>query len=646
MRAERFVRARCWSWTAAIGRLGIVCGIVLCVGLGTQGIVRAEDRAAEALREPFIRLADALAASGREEAAEVVRQWVPAERGDQRVAYYPLSRLEIPSPALREPKVSAAFLAARRKAAEIATTAAERAAAEGDAERALHLIWRATREDPTAEVPRRILGLPAGSASRVSIRIGTTAPPQLGWPPRSFVVAHTPHFRIFSTASRRQAVAMAEDLERYHAIWSQMFRELWISDAEVCQAIASGRPLDEKRQRVDVALFADRAAYGKALSGDATAAEVSTGYYSPAARLTLLYAGDAADRSGADRRPAAGPAADRETRYHEITHQLLQETCGDVVDAPGLESGFWIVEGIASYMESVRFFDSFATIGGWESPRLQYARWRWLGPEAAPSLEELAGEGRELVQQREDLAAWYSTTAAYTHLLCDDPSKRSGLLRYLRSVYRGRPEPQAISLQSPGEAWPRQLEKFLRLSDTQADPLRPGTSLGVLCLGRTELTAEWLAAVPPQPELKWLDLAHLPATDAIVERLLGDADLERLNLESTAVTDAAARIVSGHPSLSELDLSFTEVGDAGIEPLAGSRRIEVLWLTGSRVSDASIPLLLGLRELRALDVQRTQITPAGIARIAEARPDLRLNPLRLLAPSALPSTLPLAPSSF
>lgn len=615
------------------GRLGIICGFALWLCPGMGRIASAEDSATQDLSAPFLRLADALAASGRDEAAKIVRQWVPADRGDQRVAFFPLSRLEIPSPALSEPKVSAAFFAARRKAAALAFTAAERAAAAGDAERALDWTWRATREDPTAEAPRRILGLPAGSASRVSIRIGTEAPPQLGWPPRSFIVAHTPHFRIFSTASRRQAVAMAEDLERYHAVWSQVFREVWISDAAVCQAIATGQPLARERKRVDVALFADRSAYVKALSGDATASEVSTGYYSPEAHLTLLYAGSAAN----------GPAADPETRYHEITHQLLQETCGEVVEAPGAEAGFWIVEGIASYMESVQFFDSFATVGGWESPRLQYARWRWLAAEAVPSLEDLAGEGREVVQRREDLAAWYSTTAAYAHRLCDDPAKRPGLMRYLRSVYRGRPEAEAIELMAPSQPWPDQLERFLRLGDAEAYPLRPATSLRVLCLGRTRMTAERLAELPAQPALTWLDLGHLPVSDEIVQGLVTGAKLQRANLESTLVTDASARILAGHKSLSELDLSFTAVGDAGIEPLAGSREIEVLWLTGSRVTDASIPLLLGLRELRSLDVQRTEISPAGLARIAEARPDLRLNPLRLIPPSAPPSALPFAP---
>ncbi len=620
-----------WSrWTILGGvLLGLTCGIAAS---GRAAESPAESPA-ETVGGPFVRLAEALAASGREEAAEAVRRWVPAERDDQQVAYFPLARLEISSPTLQEPKVAAAFLAARRQAAKEAIRAAEEAAAEGNADAALGWIWRAAREDPTAEAPRRILGLPAGSASRVSIRVGSAAPPQLGWPPRSFLVAQTPHFRIFSTASRRQAVAMAEDLERYRAVWSQAFRELWIGDAEVCQAVASGQPLEKQTTRVDVALFADRASYSKALAGDATAAEVSTGYYAPEARLTLLYAGASRARGAQDQ-----GASDRETRYHEITHQLLQETCGEVVDAPGLESGFWVLEGIASYMESVRFFDSFATVGGWESPRLQYARWRWLGGQAAPSLDVLAEEGRAAVQRRDDLAAWYSTVAAYTHLLFDDPDRRPALLRYLRSVYRGRPEPAAIELTAPHEPWPRQLENFLRLSDSRAHALRPGTSLELLCLGRCELTAERLAGIPPQPPLTWLDLGHLPATDAIVQRLVAGAKLERVNLESTAVTDAAARIVVGQRSLRELDLSFTEVGDGGLEPLAGSRQIEVLWLTGSRVSDDSIPLLLGLRGLRALDVQRTRITPEGLARIAAARPDLQLNPLQLISPTAEPSS--------
>lgn len=592
----------------------------------------AAEEVEEGLAKPFTALAEALEASGRQEAAEAVRRWVPAVRDDQRVAYFALPRMDTPAPSLDEPPVAAAFAKARRQVSRQAMSAAEQAAARGDAERALGLVWRAAREDPTAEPPRRILNLPAGSRSPIAVRIGRTAPKSLAWPPRSFIVVQSPHFRIFSTAPRRQATALAEDLERYYHVWSQVFRELWVADDDVCRAISAGSPLPAPEQTVDVVLFADREAYAKAMTGSVAAAKLSTGFYSPETRVTLLF---------------AGPTADRETRYHEITHQLLQETCGEVVEAPGLEAGFWIVEGIASYMESVRFFDSLASVGGWESPRLQYARARWLGEEPPPSLHSLAVEGREAVQRRDDLGAWYSTTAAYAHLLCDSPRTRPLLMRYLRSVYRGRADletlEEMLALLPVGETaagtWDARLVDFLRLSDESAPPLRAGTSLRVLCLGKTRLSAEWVAALPPQEELTWLDLGYLPASDADVERIIGAGDrLVRLNLESTRVSDAVAETLVPQKGLRELDLSFTAVGDAGLEPLRGARHIEVLWLTGSEISDASLPLLRSLRSLRSLDVQRTKISAEALEQLSAARPDLQINPLQLIPSSETPAS--------
>lgn len=571
---------------------------------------------ADRVTEPFDRLATALAESGREAAAAAVRAWSPTERPDATLAYFSQLELEICDASLSEPKVGDAFLAMRRRASEAAHALALAAAQSGRADLAYTFLWRALRENPESPTVRRQLGLPTGNTARVSIRPGRNAPAALGWLPRSYLVAETPHFRIFSAASRRETTALAADLERFFEVWSQIFRRQWIDDDSLCRAIAKQQPVAPSARHIQIALFADRETYLRVLAPGQPATNQSTGFYSPENQLTLLFAGE---------------DADAETRYHEVTHQLLQEACGDVVTAPGIERGFWLVEGIACYMESVRFFDSFASVGGWEAERMQFARARWLR-QSPPDLAELAAAGRDEVQQRDDLGAWYSAATAYTHLMMDSPTLRPRLLRYLQSIYRGRPDDNTLLADHPD--WASQLISFLRLEANNNLPLYPDTQLTSLCLGGTEVTRRTLELLPPQPQLDWLDLRGLPVTSSDVARLLGDGNaLTRLNLEQTRIDDELRLRLRQQHALEEIDLSFTAVGDPTVNELRRADDLHTLWLTGTRITDAAVPALLQLRALQYLDVQRSGVSADALDRLREARDDVQLNPLQLVTPA-------------
>lgn len=572
-----------------------------------------------ALAAPFEQLAVALEKTGRNQAAADVREWVPLLRPDCQVAFHSQNKLEISSESLSEPKVRAAFLKARQQAAAMALQYAKQAAAEGKGGEAYGLLWRAVREDPSSVEARTLLGLPAGNTGRSTVRPGRDAPQGLGWPDRSFLISQSAHFRVFSTAARKETTNLCEDLERFYEVWSQVFFDQWADSAEVCRQILQGQGVKPSGV-VDVVLFGDRRAYVRAMGAENPAAQESTGFYSPEMKLTLLF---------------AGKEADVETRYHEITHQLLQQLGTNVVGEPGLEAGFWIVEGIATYMESVRFLerDGYAAVGGWESPRLQYARGRWLVTRDPQPLRNFISEGRDTVQQREDLATWYTLSAAYAHLWMDDANKRATMLTYLRSVYQGRPQAELLISDRPPVEETDELVRFLAIEHLPTLPrLYPGSQLKLLYLGRTRITLEEIAALPPQPTLTWLDVSYLPLNEQQIQRLWGDGTaLGRLSVERTATGDGLGEALARHRGLEEFDASFTPFGDLGLEKLSSLSKLKTLWLTGSKISDASVPRLIQLRSLEALDVQRTAITAGGTQRIAESRRDLELNPLQLVA---------------
>ncbi len=256
------------------------------------------------------------------------------------------------------------------------------------------------------------------------------------------------------------------------------------------------------------------------------------------------------------------------------------------------------MEGIAAYMESLSRHEDFATIGGWESPRLQFARHRVLGSGVQLQLEELQNESRKVVQRRDDLGAWYSHVAAYTHGLIDAPDGGlHSVLGALAALYQIR---RGIKPNSPSKLPTVDLSQYLQLDDETCDAIA-STQLTSLCLTRTQISASRLGKLPTQTSLRWLDAGFLPVENASLRKLLPDPrELKQLNLESTQVDDALGGWLATARQISELDLSNTRVGDQTIAVLQPNTPLETLWLTGSKVTDASIDVIAGIKSLNKL----------------------------------------------
>src|SRR5690606_19745302 len=132
------------------------------------------------------------------------------------------------------------------------------------------------------------------------------------------------------------------------------------------------------------------------------------------------------------------------TLYHEASHQLFSES-KDVAPHIGLRGNFWIVEGIACYMESFAEHDDFDTLGGTASPRLEAARYRAQEDNFYVPLEQLVQYGMHDLQRDRRIAMLYSQAAGLSHFLMhfDGGRYRDALLNYLSAVYAAEDRPQA-----------------------------------------------------------------------------------------------------------------------------------------------------------------------------------------------------------
>jgi hypothetical protein len=486
-------------------------------------------------------------------------------------------------------------------------------------ENAYQLAHEVLRESPDHEQARAALGFRkvgkrwvTRETDRPRVIAGRTPHPLFGWRRNQYWRAESAHFRVTTNRNPAAAIELLTELEELYAVWRQLFVRFWTSP-QALRARFEGAP-DPAPARVkhEVVLFRDREEYVNQLSPAEPQIEVTLGYYAKAQQKAFFYLGeDSLDL----------------TRFHEVTHQLFQES-GDAVSDPAEIADFWIIEGIAVYMESLRRHDGYYTAGGFEADRLQYARARRLSGQFYMPLAELVRLGREDLQNHAELRRLYSQSAGLAHFLMDDQGGRfrGPLVDYLTLIYLGRAGRDTLA-QRCGQSL-EELDSlyasYLDVNDDDLQRLPPGTVLRNLSLGRTSVTDHGLThlAKLPLDQLSWLDVSFTGVTDAGLANISEATAIRQLNLEDTRITDSTLEIIGRFRQLEELDLSGTGITDAGVAYLESSKDLRVLWLTNTKTTDAALPYLERLGNLEMLDVQGTQITPEGLRHLQERLPKL------------------------
>jgi len=353
------------------------------------------------------------------------------------------------------------FTALRHDQADRLWALAKRAVADGRSALACRLATEAVRENPDHAAARRVLGFRHVGRKWLTpfalkqFQRGRVWHGRFGWirsdevaryekgerrdgsrwiDRRRDTAAHrrmqegwrveTDHFLVTTNDSLEAGVRLAERLERLYQVWHQVFASYEASPSR-WQARFAGRPQRghaAKKHQVDY--YGSRAAYNAALRSRQPRIAMTLGIYFDQARRSSFFAGDDASTS---------------TLLHEATHQLFQET-RRVARHVGARNNFWIVEGIAAYMESFSEHNGCVTLGGYQAGRLPAARARLLDDGYYVPLAELTRLGVEELQQRRDLRRLYSQLAGLATFLMHGRQARyrTALLRYLVAVYTDR----------------------------------------------------------------------------------------------------------------------------------------------------------------------------------------------------------------
>ena len=181
----------------------------------------------------------------------------------------------------------------------------------------------------------------------------------------------------------------------------------------------------------------------------------------------------------------AGKDSDDRNMYHEATHQLFHES-RLVAPNVGHKTNFWIVEGIAMYMESLAAGGRLRRAGRF---RRRAGERRPLSAAARPFLRSAwrvrrfrHGETAKRPANRHV----YSQAAGLTHFLIyyDDARYRDALVSYLSAVYAGHDNHDTLA-RLTGASYSdldKQYREFLegkKLRKTAADEPPPADSPSV-----------------------------------------------------------------------------------------------------------------------------------------------------------------------
>ena len=120
-----------------------------------------------------------------------------------------------------------------------------------------------------------------------------------------------------------------------------------------------------------------------------------------------------------------------------------------------------------------------------------------------------------------------------------------------------------------------------------------------------------LARLKGLAELSRIDISDTQVTDQGLLHLQGHVSLFAVHLHSTAVTDRGLEHLQGLPALQGLGLTRTAVTGSFLQHFQDHPRLQVLELDYSKINDQGLQGLQGLTEIYRLQVSHTGITDAG-----------------------------------
>ena len=360
----------------------------------------------------------------------------------------------------------ARFRTARERHSIALHVLARQALNAGSVSYALDLVREAARQNPDNPIARRVLGFVRDQAEWVSPfeatmrRADQVWHDDFGWLPASHVeryeggerfsagrwisaeqdaelhrdfsnpwIIRTENYVVRTNHSLEQGVRVASQLENFHDYFVETFAPFFWDGTEM-QARFRGTTAGRRNANpYQVHYFRLRDEYNQRLVQKIPKIAMTNGLYYTADRVAYFYHDEAT-------------AAD-DALFHEATHQLMYEALSYHRNVGGA-AHFWVIEGIACYMESFRVEDGQFSVGDPDHIRVAAARRRYLEMRDYLPLARLATMGVQEFQNLplQELQQNYSQAAGMSHFFmhANEGRYRNAFIEHLAQLYEVSPQ--------------------------------------------------------------------------------------------------------------------------------------------------------------------------------------------------------------
>lgn len=246
----------------------------------------------------------------------------------------------------------------------------------------------------------------------------------------------TEHFNIKTNVSLEQGVILGRKLEFFHDYFKQTFALFYNSPEQLRTLFdeTSGRS-KTRAQLYEVHFFRTKDEYVAKLQSRIPQIAMTNGLYQLEDRVAYFYHDATANLDA--------------TLFHEATHQMMYES-HPKQRGVGQQGHFWVIEGIACYMESFRIVETDMErrydVGNPRFVRFHWARHRLLEEEYRPSLESFAKMGMVAYQTggQQELQRRYSQASGLSHFFMHyaDGKYRDAFMLHLAQLYHSNPRIQ------------------------------------------------------------------------------------------------------------------------------------------------------------------------------------------------------------